>query len=146
MGAVCTTIKANAIIKLLWGTMSTKIKANANNQTIAFQIFQNKTHKCVDVEICAHILRKKMQESISNNPKHALNTNQRSQVQYSLLLCMTLCLQRLRLSDQGQSLSRFPSVASEMRSSILCHIFANFRFSVDAHKENKFMFSLCCLF
>lgn len=87
-----------------------------------------------------------MQESISNNPKHALNTNQRSQVQYSLLLCMILCLQRLRLSDQGQSLSRFPSVASEMRSSILCHIFANFRFSVDAHKENKFMFSLCCLF
>lgn len=59
MGAVCTTIKANAIIKLLWGTMSTKIKANANNQTIVFQIFQNKTHKYVDVEICAHILRKK---------------------------------------------------------------------------------------
>lgn len=87
-----------------------------------------------------------MQEIISNNPKHALNANQRSQVQYSLLLCMTLCLQRLRFSDQGQSSSRFPSVASEMLSSILCHISDNFRFSVDAHKENTFMFSLYCLF
>lgn len=64
MGAVCTTIKANAIIKLLWATMSTKIKAKANNKTIAFQIFLNKTHKCIDVELCAHILRKNARKYI----------------------------------------------------------------------------------